>query len=202
MHIIKAAVFLATVSLLVACSTGEPTANPVTVTVTPGAATETVAPAPEPPPVTTEAPVPDGSREKPVPLNASAQVGEFDVSVTQFVPNANDMIAKNDEYGDPPTGQYVVVGLKATYNGPTEGNPGFDLTATMVGSDARQYNDYDSWCHPPNAMSDTPTVENGGTAEYNVCFDMPPESIEGARFFVSGMDEETFEETRVYFTLP
>ena len=95
----------------------------------------------------------------------------------------------------------MLVTLEGTFLGQenNEGTPGWELSAVIVGSDAKQYRDSDTFAVPPNPLVDAPTLEAGGEFEGNFVIELPAEALDGAALFV----EETlsFDEERAYFTL-
>jgi hypothetical protein len=153
---------------------------------------------PEPP-----APAPEqGTRENPLPVGSTATVGDdWEVTVTEVILNANDIVAA-DEYNDPPNGQYVQVKLAVTFLGAVEleGTPGMDLTATIAGSDSRQYNDFDHSVVVDGDLMDAPVLEPGGEFTGTFIIDVPPAALEGGHLFI----DSTFalnEEGRKYWAL-
>lgn len=132
-------------------------------------------------------------------LGAIATVGaEYEVSVKSVNLNAGDAIAAASEYNAPAQGQYVLLGLGVKYVGAEEGDPWIDLGVKLVGSDARQYSSSTCSAMVEKPGMDVPTLENGGTGEYQVCMDVPVAALTGAKVFV----EPTFsfkDDQRVYW---
>ncbi|WP_432547273.1 DUF4190 domain-containing protein [Kineococcus sp. SYSU DK004] len=111
-------------------------------------------------------------------VGATAEVGDYVVTVTAVDPAADDVIAEANEFNDLPEGRYVLVDVTATYEGTAEeANPWIDLVAEFQGTDARNY----SRCSAvvPRSAFDQPGLRTGGRAEYQVCFDVPVEAIAG-----------------------
>ena len=132
----------------------------------------------------------------PVPLGTAVTVGSYEVSVDDVLLDADDLVASASEWNEPPTGQYVVVTLTATYAGTEDGTPGMDLRAVFNGNDARQYSDSDCSTTLPQDAMDVPTLNEGGTATFQFCMDVPPAAISGGSLFLeptwSFDDERTF----------
>jgi hypothetical protein len=120
-----------------------------------------------------------------LPLGQAGQLTEYTVTVDSVTSNGNDIVAKENQFNDPPAGQYVLVGLTVTYNGAEEGDPWLDLSTEFIGTDARKYDTSSCSAVVPNEASDLPTLLTGGTASYQVCMDVPPTAIEGGRVEVS-----------------
>jgi hypothetical protein len=131
-------------------------------------------------------------------LGASANVGHYEVAVKSVEPNANDIIDAANTFNEPPKGQYVLVTIRVTYIGGKEGDPWLDLTAKYVGTDNRQYDATQCDAVVPKEASDVPTLQRGGSATYQECFDMRPSAIKGGQVFVE--DSLSFsDEFRVYW---
>lgn len=119
-----------------------------------------------------------------VPLGVAAQVGDYEVTVDSVELDANATVAAANEFNEPPTGQYVILQLTATYLGEDEGQPGWDLTAVFHGSDARQYADGECSAVLPDDAMDAPTLNTGGTDTFQFCLDVPPAAIEGGQLSI------------------
>lgn len=125
-------------------------------------------------------------------LGQSAQLTDYTVTVDSVTTNGNDIVAAENDFNSPPTGQYVLVGLTVTYDGAEEGDPWLDLSTEFVGTDARMYDSSSCSAVVPNEASDVPTLLAGGTASYQVCMDVPPTAIDGGQVKVS--DSFSFED--------
>jgi hypothetical protein len=174
-----------------------PRPAPATVTVTaPPSGESTSAPgAPE----TATAEPSTSSGGAALPLKTLAAVGQdYRVSVRDIDLDANDVIASANPFNEPPKGRYVLATIRAKYVGGGEGDPWIDLTVKYVGTDHRQYDESSCDAVVPRESYDQPTLQRGGTANYQVCFDIPPQAIEGGEIFVE--DSLSFSnESRVYW---
>jgi hypothetical protein len=133
-----------------------------------------------------------------VPLGTPVQIDEYQVTVDAVELNGDATVAAANQFNDPPTGQYVLVQLTATYLGDEEGTPGFDLTAVFHGNDARQYSDHDCGAVAPDSAMDAPTLNKGGTDTFQVCMDVPPAAIDRGQLSVEPLISFDSSE-RVYF---
>lgn len=116
----------------------------------------------------------DGTRENPYPIGTEARVGDWTVTVIELRDGTADVTAANQFNDPPPDGSiYVLVRVKATYNGDDEGSPGFDLSMDYIGNDSRVYTDSDCGAVAPDDLFDQPAVVAGGTVEGNQCLLMP-----------------------------
>ncbi|ORB16827.1 hypothetical protein BST37_05930 [Mycobacterium noviomagense] len=113
-----------------------------------------------------------GSRENPLPIGEPVQSRDW--QVTLGAPHeAWAQIAAENEFNDPPKPgmEYWIVPVTATYTGDRTGNAGSDITVKFVGSDNRTY---DESCGViPNPLSDVGDLYKGGSAEGNVCVEVP-----------------------------
>jgi hypothetical protein len=119
-----------------------------------------------------------------VPLGTPAPVGDYQVSVDGVELDGNATVAAGNQFNEPPTGQYVVVQVTATYTGTQEGAPGFDLAAVFHGTDSRQYSDSDCMQTLPDDAMDAPTLNPGGADTFQFCMDVPPAAIAGGQLSI------------------
>ncbi|WP_104108676.1 hypothetical protein [Arthrobacter sp. N199823] len=118
-------------------------------------------------------------------LGVSGNVGsEYEVTVKSVNLNAADAIVAANEYNGPAKDQYVLIDVAVKYVGAEEGNPWIDLGVKLVGIDARQYSSTTCTAMLEKSGTSVPTLENGGTGEYQVCMDVPASALEGAKIFV------------------
>jgi hypothetical protein len=135
-----------------------------------------------------------------VALGTPVQIGDYQVTMDSVELNGNAIVAGANDFNDPPTGQYVVVQMTATYVGVEEGMPGWDLSAIFHGSDARQYRDAECTAVLPDDAMDAQTLNSGGTDTFQFCMDVPAGAIEGGQLSV----EPTIsfdDDSRVYFAI-
>lgn len=135
-----------------------------------------------------------------LPLGQTAEVGEYTVTVTGVNLNANEIIANENQFNEPPTNQYVLVDISVVYNGDDEGDPWIDLSHSFQGTDARQYDSSSCTAVQPNPVMDVPTLTNGGAADYQVCMDVPAEAMDGASVFVEELLSFT-DSSRAYWAV-
>ena len=171
-------------------------------------AAEVEAPAADEQEDTTEEPEPEpepeseaGTRENPLPLGEATTIGDYKVTVTAVNLDATDVVLDVNEFNEDPAGTYVLVSLAGTFLGEddTEGMPGWELSAVIVGSDAKQYRDTETFAVPPSPLIEGPTLEAGGEFEGNFVIDVPTEALDGAALFVEAI--LSFDEERAYFAL-
>lgn len=158
---------------------------------------ETASPKPSPRPSVSSTPSPSttpnpkqttvvpGSASQPLPVGTTALVGkEYQVAITGVKLDATDEVIANNMFNDAPEGRYVLVDIAVTFAGSGEGNPWIDLSPTFVGTDARQYDASSCGASLANGSMKVPTLEPGGSANYQVCMDVPEGAINGGKIFV------------------
>ena len=127
----------------------------------------------------------EAAKAKTLPLGETAKVGSYTVAVTKVNLNADDFLARDDLFNEPPKeGRYIVMTVDVTYTGDEEGDPWSDLEATFVGSDARQYDSAACEATVPDSGFEVPTLNSGGKATFKACFDVPPDAIDGGKLFI------------------
>lgn len=130
-------------------------------------------------------------------IGNSAEIGEYTVTVTGVNLNANEQVLAENQFNEPPAGQYVLVDMAVVYNGAEEGDPWIDLSTEFAGSDARQYSTTTCSAVLPNPAHEVPSLTNGGAGDYSVCFDVPAEAVNDAKVLVK--TSFSFKDDRVYW---
>jgi len=114
-----------------------------------------------------------GSRNNPIPRGESALLyGNWDVRVVGVIPNATDIVLRENMFNDPPKPgyQYFIATVEATYRG--AGSARFDGTYRLraVGPANVSYSTFEDSCGViPDEISDR-EVFSGGTIRGNVCW--------------------------------
>ena len=175
-----------------------PTPERVPPTATPEA-TPTSGPAPSPNPTATPTATPSptatptptpaprlGTRENPIPLQTVVEFGDWEITVTGFVPDAFELIAAADIYGlhekPPPGQQYVFVEVMGTYKGSAFGKMSTDFGFYVVGDTNRIYDR--GFVFEVNTLRDQPSVLSEGSVEGYVPFVVPSEEIDSLLLLV------------------
>lgn len=140
---------------------------------------------PEPAPTTTTAAT-QGERDAPLSIGEAAQVGDYELAVVAFTPDATAEVMGANMFNDPPgEGEvYALVRVRATYAGDGEGMAVWDLSAGYIGDDGRVYVDHDCMAVEPDGLIDQPQVVAGGTVEGNVCLRLPAAVLGTGAIFV------------------
>jgi hypothetical protein len=113
----------------------------------------------------------------------------YRVAVTSVNLNADAAISAANSFNRPPRGRYVLVSLSVQYLGTDTGSPWIDLSESLVGSDAREYDSDQCSAVVARPGIFQPDLEHGGRSHFQICFDVPPQALAGARIFL----KETFE---------
>lgn len=111
-------------------------------------------------------------------LGKAATVGPYEVTVKSVDLNATETIQAANSYNEKASGQYVVADLDVTYEGDEEGDAWIDLMPELVGSDASIYDTSTCMATLEKPATDAPTLTNGGSASYQVCFDVPKKALD------------------------
>ena len=114
-----------------------------------------------------------GTRDDPIPLGVSADVGDYTVTVLEVVPNATDMVMTENQFNDPPAAgkQFYLVGVEVPYTGTETGQPAFELNLQAVGDQAVAYTAYEATCGVvPLDQFQANELFPGGTVQFNTCW--------------------------------
>ena len=117
-------------------------------------------------------------------VGQTATVGDYTVTVTAIDTEAGAEIAAANSFNDSPTNQYVLVDATVTYVGDGTGDPWIDLSAGVLGSDGRQYDDGATSAVTPRSGEDMVTLRDGGSSQVDFVMDVPAGALAGAEFFV------------------
>lgn len=176
----------------------DPNATPIPAE--PTAPTPTTAVAP---PSSTGATVPaDNGRANPIPVGSAGRVGDYDVSVLSVTPNANDIVAVENQFNEPPGAgqQFFMARVRVTYIGTATGNPSAELNFQAVGDKSASYTIFNNDCGVyPEQPYDVTELFSGGAAEFNVCWEIAVEDAGSLVMYVEPVFD--FNATPVWFSL-
>jgi hypothetical protein len=142
------------------------------------------------------------SRDSPLGIGRVGQVGDYEISVLSVTPYANDAVALENEFNDPPAGgnQFFIARVNATYVGTTAGNPGFDLNFQSVGELSVSYTVFNNSCgvYPDDLYTVTELFPDG-SAEFNVCWQIDSQDQDSVVMYVESLID--FDSQPVWFML-
>lgn len=184
---------------VVACGgtgTTEITVAPAETTTTDSQATTTTAAAA----TTTVAGGSATTRNNPVPVGTAATVGDYEVTVVGFEPDATEAVLAHNMFNDEPADGFVysLIRLSVVYNGDDTGQAWLDLNWKGIGASNVASEPGDCNTIPDNIF-DVPELFPGGSGEGNVCLTVAESEVASLVLFL----EETFSftGTRVFFAL-
>lgn len=113
------------------------------------------------------------SRYSPIGRGRVGAVGDYEVTVIDYTPEATDVVLNENQFNEPPAEgyQFAIAQVSVTYTGDASGEPGFDLDFQSVGDSAVGYTTYDPGCGVyPDDQYSAGELFTDGTVEYNVCW--------------------------------
>jgi hypothetical protein len=140
------------------------------------------------------------SVDNPVPAGESLELGDWTVAVVGFTRDADAAIQRENQFNDPPHAgqQYVMVTLRATYNGRGSEDPYFAMTWALISESGTLYED--ATVVLPEDMIDVGNVPNGASGEGNVAFEVDRDEADSVVLYVEA-DTATFETEGAFFEL-
>ena len=142
----------------------------------------------------------DGTRESPIPVGASALVGDYEVSVVNYQPDATDTVLDYNEFNEPPLEDavYSLITLSITYIGDESGDPWLDLIWSGVGGSDVSAESRECLTFP-NDIFEAGELFGGGMVETNVCLTVTHTDVDSLILIL----EETFsfDSEPVFFAL-
>lgn len=139
---------------------------------------------------------PGASASTPVPLETAGVVGDFELTVLNVMPDANDMIMAYYEFNTEaqPGNQFFLVQVQVTYIGEATATPWSSLTLEAIGASDVLYSEYDNTCGLiPDTDASGLELFPGGTVSYNVCWEISSDDADSLSMSVtsfSGFDNE------------
>lgn len=138
----------------------------------------------------------ENSRDNPVPIGEEERVGDYEVMVLSVTPNADDIVAAENQFNEPPApgNQFFLVQVAVTYLGTETGTPWVDLDFQAVGDSNASYTTYNDTCGViPSPGYEVAELFEGGSAEFNVCWQIDSEDADSLVMYVEpslALDEE------------
>lgn len=145
----------------------------------------------------------ESSRKTPLPMGEVGTVGDYEVSVLDVKPDADEIVTA-DGFSEPPTpgNQYFMVRVAVTYVGSTAGNPAYELDPQAVGALSTSYTLFNNMCgfgSFEDALFLATELFEGGSGEYNVCWQIDSEDAESLVMYIESNAD--FNADPVWFSL-
>lgn len=124
-----------------------------------------------------------GTRGEPTPVGVPARVGSYEVAVGPTLTDAAALVLAEDQANAPPpeAPKYVLVPIRLTYDGSSEGEPWLDLTVRFVAEDGGLFGEYerDQCGAIPGSMEYIDEMPPGTSRLGTVCVSVPEDKVEG-----------------------
>lgn len=152
-----------------------------------------------------QAPVAEGpgTRDAPLAVGTTVTLSTWEISMGASTLNANDIVAAENEFNDPPLEgrQFVMAPVNVVYKGEESGTPWVDLSLNFVSSAGNTYGmSMDDYCGViPNDLSDVGEMYKDATGSGNVCMSVPAGEIEGGVWVIEDFTE--FSGDKVFFAV-
>nr|WP_155048226.1 hypothetical protein [Microbacterium sp. ZXX196] len=139
----------------------------------------------------------EGSRENPLPFDATFENDSWAFEFTSFTPDANQIVVDGNPYNDAPgEGEiYVMAEAKATYLGDDEGST-FEVNIDYVTADGNVVSTWDNIVAGVEPEFGSESMYNGASDEGKLVF-LVPDSVDGLLRVEAGMFADA-----VFFELP
>jgi hypothetical protein len=143
-----------------------------------------------------------GTRENPIPIGETAQMGEWEITVTDTIPDAQQAIMDENQFNDPPEEgmQFFIAALSATYLGEESSNFWIDVRLRAVDDGGVAYDGMDAYCGViPDNISDRGEAFTGATIEGNTCWAVSSEHTNSLVMIVEPLF--SWDRERLFFAL-
>lgn len=130
----------------------------------------------------------EGTRENPLAPGVTFAVGDWTVQLDTTNLDADDLVAAENEFNEPPAEgrRFVMVEATVTYTGDDSGIPWVDLSFEFYGSDGNTFGtSLDDYCGViANPLEDHGEMFPDASATGNVCVSVPTDQIDGGAWIV------------------
>jgi hypothetical protein len=144
-----------------------------------------------------------GTRDNPLDIGTTIEMGVWVVTVADVNPDATDEVLEENQFNDPPAEgrQFVMFHVEATYEGDDSGDPWLDFAWAIVGGAGNTFGTgMDDWCGSiPNPLDDQGETYPGGSVSGNVCVSVASDQLEGATIRIE--EAFSFDDTRAFYGL-
>jgi hypothetical protein len=129
-----------------------------------------------------------GTRENPLAPGVTFAVGDWTVQLGTTNPNADDVVAAENEFNEPPAEgrRFVMVEATVSYTGDDSGTPWIDLSFQFYGSGGNTFGvGLDDYCGViPDGLEDHGEMFPDASATGNVCASVPADQVDGGAWIV------------------
>ena len=118
-------------------------------------------------------------RENPLPLGSTIETDEWEITVHSVNLNANDEVAAENEFNDPPAdgNVFILVNLTATYQGDdAEGSIPW-ATVDFVSSGGNTFSGSDSFAIAPDMFDSLESLYEGASTRGNILIEVPKNEV-------------------------
>lgn len=144
-----------------------------------------------------------GTRENPLPIGTTIEMGDWKLTVTDVALDATEAIMSENEFNEPPVDgrQFLLFGVEATYDGTDSGTAWLDFSWAVVGSGGNTFGDsgdLEDYCGViPNDLNEAGEAFPGASVSGNVCFSVPSDQVDGSTIRIEEL--MSFEDTRAFY---
>lgn len=143
-----------------------------------------------------------GTPDDPIPFGAVGRVGEWELSVTDVVADANTLVMDAFDFNDPPAEgeQFVLVRLELTYRGEQPGATLLDLGFRVEAQGGRTYDEFDDTCGLfPDEIDQVAETPTGETRSGTMCWSVATDDVASLRLLVDSL--VTLDDPKLWFEL-
>lgn len=130
-----------------------------------------------------------GTRTDPILRGTGARIGDWYIEIVGFRQNANELIAAENQFNDPPAEgrQFAMATIQLTYKGDDIGNL-FDLSFKAVGKSNVAYTTYGDSCGVvPDGSLFVSDIFPDGMVKVNYCWSVRSEDASNLLVYVEAM---------------
>jgi hypothetical protein len=141
------------------------------------------------------------SLDSPIPVGSEGAVGQWEVQVTGFTPNASEAVRRENSFNTKPGPgeQYVLVTLKTTYTGNGSADPWAEQTWAAITPAGDLFEEAGQvW---PKDLNNVGNVPSGVSGTGNVGFLVPSDAARDLTLYIEAPKPGSFNPEGVFFAL-
>lgn len=144
-----------------------------------------------------------GTRENPVPVGTTVEIGDWEVTLTDVTHDATQQVLETNEFNEEPSEgrQFVMGRWSAKYTGDDSGTFWIDMSTKFLGSGGNTFGESmeDDCGVIPEPIHDKGETFPDGTVEGNDCWSVPSDQVQGGAIIIEASFE--IESDRVFFAV-